>query len=131
MSPKKANPFVPKTHTSRRLGEFFAGKNFVQIAKICGKITNSTVAECIKGNFPPAYEMLQYIAENGGDVNYILTGVRKNNDFNTKKIDDNLLREVVENWSELTDHEQAKIAGDVRSYKNSKKNNNRKLQKVS
>lgn len=76
MSPRKPKDTEPKTLVAKRLQEFFDGKNFVEISdKI--PITDKTVAKSLRGDCKPSYEMLKYVAENGGDVNYILTGETK------------------------------------------------------
>lgn len=77
MSPRVAAPFTPKTQTAKRICDFFEGKNFVEISKQTS-ITDRQIGGYLKGENPPSTKLLEYIARNGGDVNYILTGERKN-----------------------------------------------------
>lgn len=127
MSPKKANAFTPKTPISTRLNDFFRGKKFVEISgKIYGKnknIDSKTIANTLKGNFPPSSLILEYVASNGGDVHYILTGEKKENSIEQKKIDDKFLKLVVDDWRFLSEKQKGEIAGLVSEYTNLQKNN--------
>ena len=71
---RPVKPYTPKTDVAKRMGEFFQGETFLGIAKKVG-VAGTSVAMYMRGEAEPPMKMLQYIAENGGDVTYILSGV--------------------------------------------------------
>jgi transcriptional regulator with XRE-family HTH domain len=73
MSPRFPTPFEYKTSVAKRLHEFFGWKKFFEIASLL-ELSRQQTARIIRGEDPPTAKILAYIAEHGGDVNYILTG---------------------------------------------------------
>lgn len=65
----------PNKLVAKRLLEFFGEKKYSEIAKD-SSVSDRTVSSYLSGSTLPNAEFLQWIAENGGDVNYILTGQR-------------------------------------------------------
>lgn len=76
MSPRKRRNEKPKTLVAERLCDFFEGKNFVEISKET-LFSDVQISAYLQGETAPSAKLLEYIARNGGDVNYILTGERK------------------------------------------------------
>ncbi|MBN2712146.1 MAG: hypothetical protein JXR97_06875 [Planctomycetes bacterium] len=73
MSPRKRKHVEPKTLEARRLQEYFGEEIFSEIGRKTD-ISRVQVSSMLQGESSISEKMLKYVAENGGDVNYILTG---------------------------------------------------------
>lgn len=120
MSPRKPAPFTPKSLIAKRLCDFFAKQNFKEIAEKT-KFTDKQVADYLKGNNAPSAKLLEYIARNGGDINYILTGeTRSVNVFEVEALNKRIERltntvdELLEQNKELRiENERLKAQADL------------------
>lgn len=111
MSPRLIREKEPKTLIAKRLQEVLKNENSNSLA---GKIdlTRQQISRQLQGETPPTWKLLSFVAENGGDLNYIFTG-KKTCDDDHSKPDDSFLGIVMERWPLLTNKQKAMIAAEV------------------
>lgn len=111
MSPILIKNKEPKTLIAKRLQEVLGKENS---NSLCGKIdmTRQQIGRILRGDSVPSFKLLEFIATNGMDVNYIFTG-KKTHDLDQPKPEDNFLDIVLERWPLLTNKQKAFIAAEV------------------
>ncbi len=76
MSPRPRKQNSDKSPIAIRLCDYFGNKQYLDISDKIG-MSITQVSDYLNGRTPPSSKLLEYVARNGGDVNYILTGEKR------------------------------------------------------
>ena len=106
----------PKTFIAKRLQEVIGEENSNTLcSKI--KISRTQIGRMLRGDSVPSFKLLKYIAENGADLTYVLTGKKAATKGETGEIltgrSDSFLKIVLERWEFLKIKQKAIIAAEV------------------